>query len=86
LKLSRYDDDEEEEEARPKSNVEHKEPPSDSTPKNDMSPTSEESYAINEEEPLPSDQMNNLYMYQDKGTNTSHIIHQTTCSLIYPMV
>jgi len=56
LRLCRYDnDDEEEEEARAKSNMEHKAPHQDSTPENDMPLTSEESHAINEEEPSPGD-------------------------------
>ena len=35
--------------------MEHKEPHQDLTPENDMSPTSEESHVINEEEPSHSD-------------------------------
>jgi len=65
LKLNWYNDEEEEKEVRAKSNVEHKEPPSDSIPENDMPPTREESIAINEEEPSPSDP-NELTVHEPK--------------------
>jgi len=45
LKLSICDDEEDEQEARTKTNMEHKEPPQDSKPKNNMPPTSKEQYA-----------------------------------------